>query len=81
MKTLNEIKKQVIEMGGNEWSKNNMERVYISCGVLNKLREEEGLRGDLTLGERNNKIFLDVKTGNIMRSYKNKKPTLELELN
>ena len=75
MTTLIETKNKVIELGGNEWNKNGMERVYITCDILNKLSSEGA-----SYGERNNKIFLDVKTGKIMRSYKGKKPTLEFDL-
>ncbi len=71
-------KEYLIQLGGKEWTKNDIERVYMSNEVLNKILEEKGL-SSVNYGERNNKIFFDVKTGSIMRSYKGKKPTLELK--
>lgn len=68
----------MIELGGNEWNKGDMERVYINNEVLNILLSEEGLR-HVTYGERNNKIFFDVKANAVMRSYKGKKPTVEIQ--
>ena len=80
MKSLEEIKAKVLELGGKFWEKNEMSRVYISCEILNKLRDEKEL-SEVNYSEKSNKIFLDCKTGNVMRSYKGKKPSLELELN
>ena len=71
-------KENILALGGKEWIKNDMERVYMSNEVLNKVLEEKGL-DTVNYGERNNKIFFDCKTGNIMRSYKGKKPKIEVE--
>ena len=75
---MNELKNRIIELGGNEWNKNGMERVYISNDVHNVLREEKGL-GAVNFGERNNKVFFDVKANAVMRSYKLKKPSVEIQ--
>ena len=55
-----------------------MERVYISNEILNVLQEEKNLMKS-NFGENNNKIFLDVKKNAVMRSYKNKKPAVEIQ--
>jgi hypothetical protein len=73
------IKNKVVALGGSQWSKNGMERVYIGNDVMNILRDEKGM-APANFGERNNKIFLDVKTGAIMRSYKGKKPAVEFQV-
>ena len=72
-------KERIIELGGKEWVKNDMERVYINNEILNTLRVEQGLPGGYCLGERNNKIFFDAKANAVMRSYKGKKPTIEIQ--
>lgn len=72
------MKDELVKLGGKGWIKNDMERVYITCDILNVLRDRVGL-SSVYFGENNNKIFLDVKTNIIMRSYKNKKPQIELE--
>ena len=72
------IKNKLIELGGKEWIKNDMERVYISNEILNVLQEEKNLMKS-NFGENNNKIFLDVKKNAVMRSYKNKKPAVEIQ--
>jgi len=72
------LKDKIIEMGGKEWIKNDMERVYIDNSILNKLQEEKDLMKS-NFGSNNNKIFLDVKANAIMRSYKGKKPQVEIQ--
>ena len=74
-----ENKEKLIKLGGKEWVKDDMNRVYITCDILNILLEEKGLM-TVNFGERNNKIFFDIKSNSILRSYKNKKPVTELEL-
>lgn len=70
---LTEMKKQdFLSMGGKEWSKNGMERVYISESAFNELM-------GTSLGGRNNKFFFDCNTNALMRSYKGKKPTVEAQ--
>ncbi len=72
------LKSKIIELGGKEWIKGEMERVYINNEILNILREEREL-SPVNFGERNNKIFFDVKLSAVMRSYKGKKPAVELQ--
>ena len=72
------LKNKIIEMGGKEWTKNDMERVYIDGSILNKLEEEKGLMNS-NFGANNNIIFFDVKANAVMRSYKGKKPTVEIQ--
>ena len=73
-----ENKEKIISLGGKEWTKNGMERLYIDCGILNILEEEKGLARSC-FGERNNKIFFDVKLNAVMRSYKGKRPSVEIQ--
>lgn len=75
---MSELKNKIIEMGGNEWERGEMSRVYITNDILNKLRDEKGL-SPVSYGERNNKLFFDVSANAIMRSYKGKKPEVEVQ--
>lgn len=68
----------MIELGGKEWNKEGMDRVYITNEILNVLLSEQG-KGSVNYGERNNKIFFDVKVNAVMRSYKGKKPKVEIQ--
>lgn len=72
------LKNKIIELGGNEWTKGEMERVYINNEILNILRKERELP-PVNFGASNNKIFFDVKLNAVMRSYKGKKPAVELQ--
>jgi len=72
------MKEKILELGGKEWVKNDMERIYISNEILNKLLSERGCN-EVNFGERNNKIFFDVKANAVMRSYKGKKPSVEIQ--
>ena len=65
-------KQDFIDLGGKEWIKGEMERVYISSEVFNKLM-------GTSLGDNNNKFFFDCKTNSLMRSYKSKKPKIEAQ--
>jgi hypothetical protein len=69
-----------------------MNRVYITNEILNvlladsTLQRMEKTRGGVTqwgravkFGERNNKIFFDVKKNAVMRSYKRNKPLVEIQ--
>ena len=69
---------KIIEMGGKEWTKGDMVRVYFNCDIFNTLREEKDL-GEVNLSEKNNKFFYDTKANAVMRSYKGKKPTVEIQ--
>ena len=72
------LKENLIKHGGKEWIRADMERIYITTSILNILEEEKGLLKS-NFGENNNKIFFDVKTNSVMRSYKNKKPIVEIQ--
>ena len=65
-------KQDFLDLGGKEWVKDDMERVYISDKVYNELM-------GTNLGERNNKFFFDCKNNALMRSYKGKKPAIEVQ--
>ena len=75
---MSSLKTKIVELGGKEWSKHGMDRVYIDTDILNILLEEQGM-GSVTFGASNNQIFLDVSTSAIMRSYKGKKPSIEIQ--
>jgi calcineurin-like phosphoesterase len=75
------IMDDVVKMGGKVWDRGNMSRTYITCDILNTLDKEQGGQGDYNLNSQNNKLFLDNLTGKVMRSYKNKKAKVELNLN
>lgn len=72
------MKDKIIEMGGKEWIKGDMHRVYFNCNLFNKIREENSM-SEVSLSDKNNKFFYDVSANAIMRSYKGKKPTLEIQ--
>ena len=65
-------KQDFLDLGGNEWVKGDMERVYISDEVFNKIAET-------SFSGKNNKFFFDCKTNALMRSYKGKKPSVEVQ--
>lgn len=62
-------KQEFIEMGGKEWIKGDMERVYLDAETFNNLRET-------SFGNSNNKFFFDCKKKALMRSYKGKSPKI-----
>ena len=47
-------KQGFIKLGGKEWIKDDMERVYINAEIFNSLRETG-------FSDRNNKFFFDCK--------------------
>lgn len=63
-------KQDFIDLGGKEWIKDEMERVYISAEIFNSLF-------GTSLSDKTNKFFFDSKTNALMRSYKGKKPQVE----
>ena len=72
--TTKSIADQLIEAGAKVWEKGNMKRIYMTCSQFNKVTGR-----DYNLNDNNNKIFYDFATNAIMRSYKGKKPTLEVQ--
>ncbi|MGY8897748.1 MAG: hypothetical protein ACKVI8_06920 [Paraglaciecola sp.] len=65
-------KQDFINLGGKEWAKEGMERVYITSDIFNKLV-------NTSFSDSNNKFFFDVKLNALMRSYKGKKPKVEIQ--
>lgn len=59
-----------LALGGKEWVKDDMTRIYINAKVFNDLM-------GTSFGDSNNKFFFDVNTSALMRSYKGKKPQVE----
>tara|TARA_R100000750_G_scaffold58046_1_gene45540 strand:+ start:345 stop:515 length:171 start_codon:yes stop_codon:yes gene_type:complete len=55
-----------------------MDRVYISCEILNILLKEKN-EGSVNFSASNNKIFFDSSLNAVMRSYKGKKPKIEIK--
>lgn len=65
-------KQDFIQLGGKEWVKNDIDRVYITADIFNSLV-------GTAFGDSNNKFFFDCKTNALMRSYKSKKPQVEVQ--
>lgn len=63
-------KQDFIALGGKEWIKDEMERVYINAEIFNSLF-------GTAFSDKSNKFFFDCKTNALMRSYKGKKPQIE----
>ncbi|MGH1438226.1 MAG: hypothetical protein ACRBG0_27580 [Lewinella sp.] len=72
--TAQETKKELLNMGGKEWNNHGKERVYITCDIFNKFTDRS-----YRLKDSNNKFFFDLAKNAIMRSYKGKKPTIEIQ--
>ena len=66
-------KQKLIELGGKEWVKGEMERVYVSAEIFNKL-------AGTNFSDKSNKFFFDCKTKKMMRSYKGKRPVVVYEI-
>ena len=64
-------KQDFIDLGGKEWMMRDMERVYISAEIFNRLY-------NTSFGDNNNKFYFDCKTKAVMRCYKGKRPILEI---
>ena len=76
---MSDIKLKIIALGGKEWIKGDMHRVYITNDIHNILRAEEDLN-EVSFGERNNKVWFDVAKNAVLRSYKqSKKHTVEIQ--
>ena len=65
-------KQDFLKLGGNEWNQHGKERVYISAEAFNEIAET-------SFSEKTNKFFFDCQTNALMRSYKGKKPTVEIQ--
>jgi len=66
--------KDVLKMGGNEWVKGEMKRVYITQELFNKITDF-GFR----LNNTKWKFYIDQATGDIFRT-KGKKPVREANI-
>ena len=60
-------KQDFLNIGGKEWTKEGIERVYLSAEIFNILQ-------GTSLSDNTNKFFFDCKSNALMRSYKSKKP-------
>jgi len=65
-------KQDFINMGGKLWEKHGKTRVYINAEQFNRTCET-------SFGDSNNRFFFDCETNSLMRSYKGKKPKVELQ--
>ena len=63
MKTL--TKQEAIELGGNVWEKNTIERVYMSVDAINALTKKQGYAeiSNISKKMKQAKTYLDCKTG------------------
>ena len=53
-----DLKAKIIDLGGKEWVKNDLDRVYINNDIFNVLLSETD-KNPVMFGERNNKIFYE----------------------
>lgn len=78
-------KQEIIKLGGKEWTGGVIERVYITNDILNKLDEQHQgypkFYQPHSYGERNNKLYYDVKTNKVMRQYKGKRISVMIDFN
>lgn len=68
------IADKVFAAGGKLWEKAGFKRIYMTCNQFNKVTGR-----DYSLNDNNNKIFYDYAANAIMRSYKGKKPSIEVQ--
>lgn len=68
------IAETIIANSGKIWEKADIKRIYMTCEVFNKVTGR-----DYNLNDNSNKIFYDYSTNAIMRSYKGKKATIEVQ--
>lgn len=72
MTNSNKIVNKLKAMGLQVWDKNGKKRIYMSCAQYNEITG-----CNYSLNNQKNKIFYDFEANAIMRSYKNKKPSIE----
>lgn len=70
----NQITEKLLEMGCKIWEKGSIKRIYMTVAQFN-----EATGRTYSLNENNNKIFYDYAANAIMRSYKGKRPTIEIQ--
>jgi len=59
-----------LKIGGKEWVKGNLHRVYINADIFNEIC-------GTAFSDNKNKFFFDCSKNALMRSYKSKKPQIE----
>lgn len=70
----NQITEKLISMGCKIWEKGSIKRIYMTVAQFNTVTGRT-----YSLNENNNKIFYDYTANAIMRSYKGKRPTIEIQ--
>ena len=70
----NQIAEKLLSMGCKTWEKGSIKRIYMTVAQFNEVTGRT-----YSLNDNNNKIFFDYATNAIMRSYKGKKPTVEVQ--
>ena len=68
------IADKMLEAGLKVWEKGNMKRIYMNCEQFNQFTGFS-----YSLNDNNNKFFYDYSINAIMRSYKGKKATIEVQ--
>lgn len=68
------IETKLLAMGLKVWEKAEMKRIYMTCAQFN-----QATGFSFNLNDKNNKIFFDYAANAIMRSYKSKKPSIEVQ--
>lgn len=69
-----DIAAKIIAAGGKAWEKHGFKRIYMTVAQFNEVTGRA-----YSLSDSNNKIFFDYAANAIMRSYKGKKPTVEVQ--
>ena len=69
-----DIAAKIIAAGGKAWEKHGLKRIYMTVAQFNAVTG-----ANYTLSDSNNKIFFDCAANAIMRSYKGKRPTVEVQ--
>ena len=68
------VEAKLLAMGLKVWEKAEMKRIYMTCAQFNQATGR-----DYNLSDKSNKIFFDYAANAIMRSYKGKKPLIEVQ--
>lgn len=69
-----DIAAKIIAVGGKIWEAHGFKRIYMTVAQFNAVTGREHV-----LNDNNNKIFFDYAANAIMRSYKGKKPIVEVQ--
>lgn len=68
------IAEKLQAMGLKIWEKHSFKRIYMTCEQFN-----QATGSDWSFNDNNNKIFYDFDMNAIMRSYKGKRPQIEIQ--